>query len=505
MRRLNRTEYDNTLRDLLGVAMRPARAFENDPIAFGFDNNGDVQTLTTLQIEQYQAAAEAAIAEVTASDLAALATAARARVCDPAAEPDCIQRLVWGLARRAWRRPVTPAEIDRLMAVARDARSRGESPLEQLRLTLVAVLISPHFLFRVELDPDPGSPVAHPVNAFEMASRLSYLIYRSMPDDVLFEAAEQGKLATAADVRREALRMLADPRGAALLDSFAGQWLDLDELAEHQVDPALYGTAFDPALAAAMRAETIAFLGEFLRQNLAVSQLLDARFTFVDGRLAKHYGLTSGPAVTRVELDGKQRAGLLTQASVLTTTSLPNRTSPVARGAWVLSRLLCAPPPPPPPDVPPLPEGEVQAPASGRALLEAHRRDPGCAACHRLIDPIGLGLENYDAIGRWRDKDQGVAIDATGTLPDGAQFEGAVQLGALLARDPRVSGCLARNFYTYAVSRRPEDGSVDGQQVQRILDPIKDVGLRDLVLGVVASEPFRLRRGEPAAAGGGKP
>jgi hypothetical protein len=367
------------------------------------------------------------------------------------------------------------------------------------------VLISPHFLFRVELDPDPRSAAAHPVGAFEMASRLSYLIYRSMPDDALFEAAGQGRLGTAAEVRRQALRMLADPRGAALVDGFAGQWLDLDELAEHQVDPALFGAAFDPALAAAMRAETIAFLGEILGQNLPVSQLLDARFTFVDGRLAKHYGLPAAGALSRAALDGKQRAGLLTHASVLTTTSLPNRTSPVARGAWVLARLLCAPPPPPPPDVPPLPEGEAQAPASGRALLEAHRKDPACAACHGVIDPIGLGLENYDAIGRWRDRDQGVAIDATGALPDGAQFEGAVQLGTLLARDPRVPSCLARNLYTYAVSRRPEDGSVDDQQVQRILRESTEVRLRDLVLGVVASEPFRLRRGEPAASPGGKP
>jgi hypothetical protein len=227
--------------------------------------------------------------------------------------------------------------------------------------------------------------------------------------------------------------------------------------------------------------------------------LLDARFTFVDERLARHYGLSGAG---RVELDGKQRAGLLTQASVLTTTSLPNRTSPVARGAWVLSRLLCAPPPPPPPDVPPLPEQEMQAPASGRALLEAHRKDPACAACHRLIDPIGLGLENYDAIGRWRDQDQGVAIDATGELPDGARFAGAVELGAILARDPRVAGCVARNLFTYAVGRRPDDGSVDDRHVQRVLSDIKDVRLQDLVLGLVASEPFRLRRGEPATPGG---
>ena len=168
----------------------------------------------------------------------------------------------------------------------------------------------------------------------------------------------------------------------------------------------------------------------------------------------------------------------------------------------MLARLLCAPPPPPPSDVPPLPESEMQAPTSGRALFEAHRKDPACAACHRLIDPIGLGLENYDAIGRWRDNDQGAPIDASGTLPEGAPFNGAVELGALLAKDPRVPSCLARNLYTYAVSRHPEDGNMDDRQVQRILRELTDVRLRDLVLGVVASEPFRLRRGEPATPGG---
>jgi hypothetical protein len=504
LRRLNRTEYNNTVRDLLGTARRPADDFQTDPTAFGFDDNGDVQTLTTLQIEQYQTAAEALVAEVTAGGLDKLATAARSSVCDPAAPgSDCIGRLTAGLARRAWRRPPTDAELARLAAVARAAQARGESPLGQLRFALMAVLVSPHFLFRVELDPDPHSPAAHPLGPFELASRLSYLIYRSMPDDVAFDAAAKGRLQTEADVRRETLRMLADPKGAALLEGFAGQWLDLDELAEHEVDPALFGT-FDAALAQAMRAETIAFFAEFLRQNLPVANLLDARFTFVDARLAQHYGLpaTSGQW-TRVALDGRRRAGLLTQAAVLTTTSLPNRTSPVARGAWVLARLLCAPPPPPPPNVPPLPEADAQAPASGRAQLEAHRKDPACSSCHSLIDPIGLGLENYDAIGRWRDTDQGQAIDATGTLPDGSRFQGAVELGQLLANDPRVAACLAENLFTYAVSRRPT-GSSDDQQVQRLLGRARRdaaVGLQDLVLAMVTSDPFRLRRGEPTTGG----
>jgi hypothetical protein len=512
LRRLNRTEYNNTLRDLLGTSLRPADAFQPDPIGFGFDNNGDVQSLTTLQIEQYQGAAEAAVAEVTAGGLDRLAAAARTGACALAPQAqDCIRKLATGLARRAWRRPVTGPEIDRLMAVAAAAGTRGEDALGQLRFALVATLISPHFLFRVELDPQPDSIAAHPVGPFELASRLSYLIYRSMPDDALFEAAEKGRLATAADVRREVSRMLADPRGAELVESFVGQWLDLDGLSEHQVDPALFGDAFDPELARSMRAETVSFFTELLRQNLPVSELLDARFTYVDARLARHYGLgaTAPASVTRVQLDGSRRTGLITQASVLTATSAPNRTSPVARGAWVLAQLLCAPPPPPPPDVPALPEAELQAPKNARELLEMHRKDPSCTPCHQVIDPIGLGLENYDAIGRWRDRDNGVPIDAAGMLPDGSTFRGAVELGALLARDPRVASCVASNLFTYAVSRHPASGSPDGQHVERIVRTAGQgapVRLRDLLLSVVTSEPFRFRRGEPGASSpGGQP
>jgi hypothetical protein len=504
LRRLNRIEYDNTLRDLLGTTLRPAASFEQDPTGYGYDNNGDVQTLTSLQVEQYQSAAEAVVADLTAGGMDRLAAAARSDVCALTAA-DCAQKLVAGLAKRAWRRPVSAAELDRLMGVARAAKARGEDTLGQLRFALVAMLVSPHFLFRVELDPDPRSTAPHALGGYELASRLSYLLYRSMPDDALFAAAETDRLRDPADVRREVLRMLGDPKGAALIEGFAGQWLDLDALAEHQVDAELYGKAFDAPLAAAMRAETVAFFGEFLRQNLPVPGMLDARFSFMDGRLAQHYGLTAtGPGLARVELDGKKRAGLITQASVLTTTSAPNRTSPIARGAWVLARLLCAPPPPPPADVPALPEADLQAPSTARALLELHRKDPSCASCHRLIDPIGLGLENYDAVGRWRDKDLGLPIDAAGELPDGAKFQGAVELGALLAKDPRVASCVAGNLFTYALSRQPVEGSADDKHVQAILRGAGRDGavhLQDLVLAVVTSDPFRLRRGEPGTGG----
>jgi hypothetical protein len=504
VRRLNRTEYNNTVRDLLGTSQRPADLFPDDPSGFGFDNNGDVQSLTTIQIDQYQSAAEALVVEVTAAGAQSIVAAAQAPGCDPVAggaDASCVRKVLTGFIRRAWRRPPGADEVDRVMGVARAAQARGEDLLSQLRAALIAVLSAPQFLFRIELDPDPLSVAAHPLGDYELASRLSYLIYRSMPDEALFAAAEAQRLRTDAGVRDQTLRMLADPKGAGLVEGFAGQWLDLDDLPAHQVDPVQYGAVFDAQLALAMRAETMRFFSEFLRENLPASGLLDARFTFVDQRLAKLYGLPAPPpgSATRVALSGDQRAGIITQASVLTATSMPNRTSPVARGAWVLAHLLCAPPPPPPPDVPPLPDTDTMAPASARALLEAHRRSPACSGCHDLIDPIGLGLENYDAIGRWRTSDAGAAIDPSGSLPDGSRFKGAVELSLLLAKDPRVPRCLTASFFTYATSRHPGDGTPDGAEVDRIVGAADRGGgarLGDLVLAMVTSNSFRRRRGE---------
>jgi hypothetical protein len=503
LRRLNRPEYNNTVRDLLGTALRPADDFPPDPEAFGFDNNGDVQNLGATQIDQYQTAADTLINEATASGLDRIAAAARTAICDPTRDAACGQRILTGFAGRAWRRPATAPEIDRLLGVARAAASRGDDPLSALRLALVAVLSAPQFLFRLEPDPDPASRQAWPLDGYQLASRLSYLIYRSMPDDPLRAAAGNGQLRTAADVRREALRMLADPKGSELVAGFAGQWLDLEDLPQHEVDPTLFGKVFDTALAQSMRAETMQFVAELLRQNLPLSTLLDARFGFADARLAQLYGVAApaSKGLARFDLPAN-RAGILTQAAVLTATSPADRTSPVVRGAWVLGRLLCAPPPPPPPDVPPLPMQTTTA-TTQRALLAIHRQAPACGVCHNLIDPIGLGLENYDGIGRWRDTDGGAAIDASGALPDGSAFHGAVELAGLLSKDPRVSSCLAGNLYTYALGRRPDNGATDGPQLGGLLrgaDSGTGPRLQDLVLALVTSDAFRLR--QPEGAGG---
>jgi hypothetical protein len=488
LRRLNRAEYDNTVRDLLGTGLRPAQGFAVDPAALGFDNNGDVQAVGAIQLEHYENAAQALADEVLAGGAARLAQVARVPACDPAREGRaCVARLVSGFARRAWRRPPAADEIGRVMAVADGEQRRGGDGLAQLRLAVAVVLTSPHFLFRAEPDPRPGAVRA--LDDHEVASRLSYLIYASMPDDPLFAAADAGKLRTPAEVRAQAARMLADPRGAAFVASFAGQWLELAGLEDHDVDPALFGRSFDRALATAMKSETLGLFAEFVRGDRPAQELLSAPSMVADARLAQHYGAPAG---------APPRRGLLTHASVLTATSAANGTNPVARGQWVLSRLFCAPPPPPPPDIPDLPD----ATPTGKTLrdrLEAHRTNPVCAACHRLFDPIGLGLENYDAIGRWRAMDAGEVIDASGELIDGTRFAGPAELIAALARDPRLSACVAEQLFIYALGRAPAAAPADAANLARLQAGAGGAaaGVRSLISTLVESDVFRMRRGEP--------
>jgi hypothetical protein len=510
LRRLNAVEYDNTLRDLLGTTRRPAQGFPADPIGFGYNNNADLQHLAPLQVELYVTAAEALIEEATAQGVPAFATAAKLEPCDlAAAGRPCLQKVVAAFARRAWRRPVASDELGRLMGLADARRLAGTDLLEQLRTVLAAVLTAPAFLFRIELDPDPRSAGVHPVGPYELASRLSYFLWSSMPDEPLLAAAEKGQLAGPREASQQVRRMLADPRGRSLLENFVMQWLSLNQLDDHEVDPALF-PGFDRQMRDAMKAETVHFLGEFLQKDLPVPELLTARFSFLDDRLARHYGVPGGSpgAPSRVELAGEQRRGLLTHGSVLTRTSFPDRTSPVVRGTWVLTHLMCSPPPPPPADVPGLDEVKPGTMATGRALLEEHRKNPVCASCHAVIDPLGFGLENYDAVGRWRTMDQGAPVDASGVLPDGTAFTGTAQLAAILEKDPRVTRCLAENLLTFALGRGL-DSAADRAAIDRVVieaGPPQRATLRGLAIAAVLSPAFQLRRGALSASpAGGTP
>lgn len=508
LRRLNRTEYNYTVRDLTGVDLRPADDFPMDDVGYGFDNIGDVLSLSPVLFERYLAAAERVLdaAVVTAFPLPAELPPSHRRIffTEPAADtPEawraCAGEILGAFARRAYRRPVTAEEIAGLMRFYEMARADGESFTASVRVALAAVLVSPHFLFREaapETDVEAGS--VQPVDEFVLASRLSYFLWSTLPDEALLALAERGELRR--NLEAQVRRLLADPRADALVEHFAGQWLQFRTLAVVTPDRRTY-PEFDEPLREAMRRETELFVHTILREDRSVLEFLDADWTYVNARLARHYGLDGieGDAFRRVSLAGTARGGVLTQGSFLTLTSNPTRTSPVKRGKWVLDNLLGEPPPPPPPGVPEL-EESANARLSGtlRERMEQHRADPMCASCHALMDPIGFGFENFDGIGAWRDRDGEHAIDAAGALASGETFRGPVELKRVLLTVKREAflRCLATKLLTYALGRGLE--YYDRCAVDEVVDALKagDHRFSALVLGVVHSAPFQLRRAE---------
>lgn len=609
-RRLNRFEYTNSVRDLLGLDMNPGEDLPADPYGYGFDNIGDVLSINSSLTDQYIKAAERVahaavpvpgeivpatmhryLAERIGQDrqlrmtvdhvfpiegmytlraafYQALKEGTRVRMRmtidgKPAAEgelrfyyqidrgieapavrvpagkhrveatitvlpdppykgappylesvevygpmaegqsPDrrlftcgdtpgshnaaCARQILAPLARKAWRRPVSGVEMDSLLGLAAREQARTGSFEQAMRSSLMAILISPHFLFRVERDRAPG---AQPISDHELATRLSYFLWGSLPDGELSRVADAGKLHAA--VKEQTLRMLRDTRSAGLVESFSGQWLQTRNLSVLRPDAKLF-PAFTGELAAAMRTETELFFAEILRENRSILDFLDAPFTHLNERLAKHYGIAgvSGDEFRRVALDGAQRGGVLTHGSVLTVSSYPTRTSPVIRGKWILDNLLNQPPPPPPPDVPALEEKAAASGGSMRQQLEKHRTNAACAACHSRMDPLGFGLENYDAIGRWREE------DASGELPGGVRFSTPSDMKKILKADPDVfARALTDKMLTYALGRGLE--LRDRAAVRQIVERLRTNGYRmqELVLGIVESEPFRKRRGE---------
>ena len=410
----------------------------------------------------------------------------------------CAGEIVTNLARKAYRRPVSADEVDRLTQLVASAERAGDSFEEGIRVAVQAVLLSPHFLFRIEHDPVRSAEEAHRINDHELASRLSYFLWADMPDDELSRLADAGQLGQPEVFESQVRRMLGDPRSVSLVNTFAAQWLQLRNLNRVKPDPARFPTV-DDELRDAMRRETELFLEAIIREDRSVLELLDAPFTYLNGPLAHHYGISgvSGEQFRRVQLDNDQRSGLLTQASILTVSSYPTRTSPVLRGKWVLDNLLGAPPPDPPDGVPPLDEAAVGNTGSLRTQLEQHRADPSCAVCHDQIDPLGFGLERYNATGAWRTHDGEFPIDDSGTLPDGTTFRGPTELKALLrAQGDAFTKNLVEKLLTYALGRGLE--SYDAGTVESIRTRVSADGHRfsALVLGVVESEPFRMRRAE---------
>ena len=374
-----------------------------------------------------------------------------------------------------------------------------------MQIALQAILVSPKFLFRVELDSDaPGATAIRALNEYELASRLSYFLWSSMPDDELFKLAARGKLRENLD--RQVSRMLRDSKAKALVQNFAGQWLQLRNLDLASPDKSQF-PAFDDELRRAMRTESEMFFETIVREDRSVLELLDADYTFVNARLARHYGLKGieGDYFRRVVLPagggkgaGQVRGGVLTQAAMLTVTSNPTRTSPVKRGKWILVNILGTPPADPPPNVPML-RDDAHAVAGGtvRQRMERHRSDPNCAVCHKEMDALGFGLENFDPVGAWRAKDGAFPIDASAELPDGRAFNGPRGLKAVLraGKEP-FARCLTGKLLTYALGRGVE--SYDGPAVDAIVNAAKagDYKFSTFVLGIVHSDPFQKRRGK---------
>ena len=634
LRRLNRAEYNNTIRDLVGVNFQPADDFPMDDIGYGFDNIGDVLSLPPILLEKYLAAAtkilDAALiteapkpagrkfpggplltfgeifakvdfpedgeyilrakayGDQAGNEPARMAlrladkelkkfdvpggenspgvyevrlpvkagarqfaaaflndfydpkgkvgnrdrnlhvlelevvgpietalpalpeTHRRIMFRQPTAgnKPEVAREIIGRFARRSFRRPVTTDEINRLAKFVDLAAKEGESFEKGIKLALSAVLVSPHFLFRGELQPEPDNPKAiHPINEYALASRLSYFLWSSLPDDELFQLAEKKSLRKNLD--QQVKRMLLDPKSRALVDNFAAQWLQLRNLKQMSPDPKEFAS-FDEPLRAAMLKETELFFETIMREDRSVLDFLDANYTFVNERLARHYGLTgvSGEQFQRVFFKDNQRGGILTHASILTITSNPTRTSPVKRGKWVLENILGTPPPPPPPDVPELSEDKTKVlSGSLRQRMEQHRENPLCASCHAQMDPIGFGFENFDGIGAWREKDGGFPVDPVGKLVSGESFNtpGQLRLILLKGKHDEFIRCLSEKMLTYALGRGLEYYDKCAlEQIAKGLAKNKHK-FSSFILEVVKSVPFQQRRGEGDRLAQGSP
>jgi hypothetical protein len=424
---------------------------------------------------------------------------ARIFVCRPATARDeapCARTILTTLVHRAFRRPVTPADVTPLLAFYERGRHPGDfdAGIEQ---ALKALLVSPEFLFRIEHDPPDAAGPVQRITDVELASRLSFFLWSSIPDDRLLDIAEHGRLSDPATLQQQVQRMLDDPRSQALVTNFGGQWLYLRNIATVRPDPDIF--RFDVALREGLQNETTLLFDSILREDRSVLDLLRADYTFVNERLAQHYGIPKiyGPQFRRVTITDPNRRGVLGQGSVLTVTSYPNRTSVVQRGKWVLENLLGMPPPPPPANVPSLtPHGEDGKPLSMREQMQQHRSNPACSACHVRMDPIGFALENYDGVGKWRTEDAGSPIDASGALPDGTHFEGPAGLTQLLLdkyRDQFVRTA-AEKLLTYALGRGLE--YYDQPAVRTIARDAagEDYRMSSLIAAVVRSTPFQMRR-----------
>lgn len=490
IRRLNRPEYNNTIRDLVGLDLKLAADFPSDDVGSGFDNIGDVLSLPPLLIEKYFAAAETIIEKAFESE-----EGRQKILVAPMDRRGSTRQNIEAFAARAFRREITEEESDRFSELAEEAREAGASREEALKGVFTAILVSPHFLFRVEADPAPEDEDGiRELDDYELASRLSYFLWSSMPDEELFNLAGEGKLRDLKVLEAQVKRMLKDPKAKALTKNFAGQWLQLRSLTGINPNAEQF-PKFDAELRSAMRQETELFFEDLVQNDKSILDFLNADYTFLNERLAKHYGVENieGDEFREVKLP-RERRGVLTHASILLITSNPTRTSPVKRGKWILDNILDEPPPPPPADIEELSE-DAETLGSLRERMRQHRSNESCAVCHTKMDALGFGLENFDVIGSWRDKEGRFDIDASGELPGGLKFNGASEMVEILVEQKRDAfcQCLARKLLTYALGRELQ--SFDRCAVNEIVDNLQkqDYRFSALVTSIVLSDPFRMR------------
>ncbi len=498
LRRLNRVEYDNCIEDLTGLRLKLGDGFVPDGTGYGFDNLAEALSFSPVQIEQYHDAAKAIVDAIRDSkksrpDLYERTFGKQVLDDEEVAEA---RKAISSFASRAFRRPTEKSYVDKLMAIYAKARSNQEPHASAREYLIRAVLISPQFLTRIEKN-RPGITNSYPVDDYELATRLSFFLWSRSPDEVLLQLAESGSLTQPQILAEQTARMLSDPRSNALVDNFFGQWLSLKEVETHQPDAATF-PEFDESLRHSMKEEVRRFVLELVQQDKSVTAIIDADYTYLDERLARHYGIDGviGDGFNRVALTDRRRGGILTSAAFLMSQADPARTNVPRRGNFVAGRILGAPPPPPPPNIPPLEssvkEGERK---SLRQILELHRSQPACANCHAKMDPLGFGLENYDAIGRWRTEDGPFPIDASGQLISGRSFSGPIELkDVLLEQKDAFAKTFIRNLLIYAYGRGLQ-GS-DECVVREVLGSSKqgNYQLGAIVAAIVRSYPFLHRR-----------
>jgi hypothetical protein len=492
LQRLTRSEYDRTVRDLFGVTTGPAQSFPPDSATDGFDNNAQSLTispqLTELLLDTAELVADEAL--VNRHD--------EIFFCDPAATPGdvtCVRDILSALALRVQRRPATTEEIDGLMTFLDFAATEGDSIETGIGYALQAMLMSPQFLYRGI--PAAGTTPAAPgtveaLDDYALASRLSYFLWGSTPDDPLLQSAADGALHEAIALRGEFDRLLADPKASALFDGFLSQWLALGKLQQANPDLTAF-PQFTESLRQSMADEVRSFFEDLRSHDGSVLDLIDGTQTFANAELSAVYGISgvTGTALQPVATDPTQRAGLLTMPAILTMTSGPLEPNIVRRGVWLAENILCAKPPPPPEGVPPAPDampGETE-----RQRLARHRANPTCSSCHNLIDPLGFAFESYDAIGAYRDVAQGVPVDNQGTLPDGRTFAGVVELVGLLKQGNEFPTCATQRLMTYALGRTVESterclASAIGEQTVTA-----NSLLSDWLWAITTSDAFQLR------------